>query len=207
MSSLDFTETRKLLEGDDTFAFTLMTILLSQYGDETFTEEPIVLFRNLEEDFNCKLSDENENRINAAITTVTTDLAYHNPNVFKAVALALTEGDIGGIPDGDDEELEGSAALWAITEISLLKGTSGGDDAFDLYDAKIHKLVGAALAEQAEELDEVDDSVDTIQEAMREEYFVKRIREDLVELALQLKAIGMDEKVIKELLASQGLTL
>ena len=95
---------RKLLASDETFAFTLMTILLSTYGQDTFDENPVALFKNLEEDFNIKHPEESENRINAALTAMTTDLFFTQRASFKAITLALNEGDIGDIvEDGEGE--------------------------------------------------------------------------------------------------------
>ena len=64
---------RALLTSPDTYAFTLMCILLTKYDTEISEEEGTsVLFKDIEDDFNVHLSEEAENRINAAITVLTT---------------------------------------------------------------------------------------------------------------------------------------
>ena len=73
-------EAAKLLESDDAYAFVLMTILLPVFGDDLFTEDSAVLFADIEDYFDCHLSEESENRINAAITAMTTDLFFTNVN-------------------------------------------------------------------------------------------------------------------------------
>lgn len=190
-------EAAKLLADDDTFAVVLMAILLPQYGDDLFEMDTAVLFKSIEEDFMCKLSEENENRINAAITCMTTDLFYTNLNVFKSVALAFNEGDIGGIPDGDDEELDAGEALWAMMEASLL--TDEDDAPRKEYSKEIMAYVDSLIEELAEDEDEVDDEVDTVEEALKEPYFKSILSENCDGVVSQLVQVGMKKDEVQEI--------
>lgn len=193
---------RKLLASDETFAFTLMTILLSTYGQDTFDENPIVLFKRLEEDYSIKLPEESENRINAALTAMTTDLFYTQWAAFKAIVLALNEGDIGSIPDdgdGEDEELSATEILWGITEVGLLTGENFITAEASLSDSIAEKC-NAVIEDEAEDTEEVDDDVDQTEEAFAEPYYQKYVTANLLELARQLLSLGVSRVTVGELL-------
>ena len=200
MFKLNKQAAEKLLASDETFAFTLMTILLAQYDQEVFDENPVVLFGRIESDFGIKLSEEAENRINAALTAMTTDLFYTQFSAFKAITLALNEGDIGSIADGEDEEdLNAAAILWAITEVGLLNGDDFNDTQEKLSDS-VASGCNAIIDDEAEEEEQVDDQVDTVQEAIKEPYYQQYVTINLLELAKQLLQLNAPEGVVSELL-------
>lgn len=207
MANLNTVAACRILEDEDASAFVLMAILLDRYGDEVFEEDPEALFKNIEEDFRCKLPEENENRINAAILSMATDLPYHKPNVFKAVALAFTEGDIGDIPDGEDEELDGSAAIWTVAELGLLNDDPPGDEAISLYSEAVQNLVGELIREQAADEEEIPDSVDTMEEALDTPYFIVRVEEEIKAIAAQLNELGAPATAIQEILDTFGVSM
>lgn len=197
----------QLLSDDETFAFTLMTILLAAYGEEVFEEnEMAVIFANLEEDFSCKLSEETENKINAAITVMTTDLFYTNPNVFTATTLAFTDGDIGDIPTGVMEEINVPAALWTIFEVSLLNDDDA-EDSTELFTPAVKQYVDSLIGNEAADIEQVDDETDTVEEAFQEPYYQQYVNAKIKELARQLKTLGCDPVQIQTLLEENQLTL
>ena len=200
MFKLNKQAAEKLLASDETFAFTLMTILLAQYDQEVFDENPVILFGRIENDFGIKLPEESENRINAALTAMTTDLFYTQFSAFKAITLALNEGDIGAIADGEDEEdLNAAAILWSITEVGLLNGDNFNDTQEKLSDS-VARGCNAIIDDEAEEEEQVDDQVDTVQEAIREPYYQQYVTINLLELAKQLLQLNASEGVVSELL-------
>ncbi len=197
---------RKLLASDETFAFTLMTILLSTYGQDAFDENPVALFKNLEEDFNIKLPEESENRINAALTAMTTDLFFTQWASFKAITLALNEGDIGDIVEdgeGENEELSAPEILWALTEVGLLTGENFVGAESQLSDSVAAKC-NDVIEGEAEDKDEIDDDVDTTEEAFVEPYYQKYVTVQLLALVKQLLDLGVDRKIVGELLATHN---
>jgi hypothetical protein len=196
-----------LLASDETFAFTLMTILLAEYDQEVFDENPVVLFNRIEEDFRTTLPEEAENRINAAITAMTTDLFYTQFSAFKAITLALNEGDLGDLVDGDDnEDLNAAEILWAITEVGLLNG-----DNFAETQEKLSESVAigcnAIIDDEAEEEEEIADTTDTIMEAIKEPYYQQYVTINLLELARQLAQLGVSAAMIEELLQTYNRSL
>lgn len=197
----------RLLASDDTFAFTLMTILLAEYDQEVFDENPVVLFNRIEEDFRTTLPEEAENRINAAITAMTTDLFYTQFSAFKAITLALNEGDLGDLVDGEDnEDLNAAELLWAITEVGLLNG-----DNFAETQEKLSESVAigcnAIIDEEAEDEEEIAETTDTITEAIKEPYYQQYVTINLLELAKQLAQLGVSTAIIEDLLKTYNRSL
>ena len=197
----------RLLASDETFAFTLMTILLAEYDQEVFDENPVVLFNRIEEDFRTTLPEEAENRINAAITAMTTDLFYTQFSAFKAITLALNEGDLGDLVDGEDtEDLNAAEILWAITEVGLLNG-----DNFAETQEKLSESVAigcnAVIDDEAEDEEEIADATDTIMEAIKEPYYQQYVTINLLELARQLAQLGVSAAIIEDLLKTYNRSL
>ena len=185
-------EAAKLLASDDAYAFVLMTILLPVFGDDLFTEDSAILFADIEDYFDCHLSEESENRINAAITAMTTDLFFTNVNMFNAITLAFAEGDIGDIPEGVMETPDVGDMLWAVQEVSLLVGDPKESEEFQsMFSPEVMSYVGNMLASVAED-DEVSDDIDELDEAFNEPYFERVIDENTAQLSKQLYMIGVD---------------
>lgn len=186
-------EAAKLLASDDAYAFVLMTILLPVFGDDLFTEDSAVLFTDIEDYFDCHLSEESENRINAAITAMTTDLFFTNVNMFNSITLAFAEGDIGDIPEGILETPDVGDMLWAVQEVSLLIGEPKESEEFQsMFSPSVMNYVGDMIASVAEDLDEVPDDVDELDEAFDEPYFERVISENTAQMVKQLYMIGVD---------------
>lgn len=186
-------EAAKLLASDDAYAFVLMTILLPVFGDDLFTEDSSVLFADIEDYFDCHLSEESENRINAAITAMTTDLFFTNVNMFNAITLAFAEGDIGDIPEGIMETPDVGDMLWAVQEVSLLIGEPKESEEFQsMFSPSVMSYVGDMIASVAEDMDEIPDDVDELDEAFDEPYFDRVISENTAQMAKQLYMIGVD---------------
>lgn len=186
-------EAAKLLASDDAYAFVLMTILLPVFGDDLFTEDSAVLFADIEDYFDCHLSEESENRINAAITVMTTDLFFTNVNMFNAITLAFAEGDIGDIPEGVMETPDVGDMLWAVQEVSLLIGEPKESEEFQsLFSTSVTNYVSDMIASVAEDLEEVPDDVDSLDEAFNDPYFDRVISENTAQMVKQLYMLGVD---------------
>ena len=194
----------KMLTSDTTFAFTLMTILLAYYDQEVFDEEePEALFSRIEDDFHIKLSEEVENRINAALLVMTSDLAYTQVSAFKSVALALADGNIGSIPQGGDEELNAAEILWAITEMGLLNGESF-DEASEVMSESVKRYCNSVVDDEAEDpeyTEDEDEGPDNIEEAIQETYYQKFVTANLLALAKQLLQLEVAPSIVSELLS------
>lgn len=196
----------KLLADDSTFATTLMVLCIDLYGDDVFTDDPVVLFKNLEEDLGGKLSEANEQKLQAAITCITTDLFQTNPQMFNKLCLALNTGDIGDEESDDSDDLDACKLLWSLTEVGLLT-----DQTYEQLEESMSDSVVNAFNEvidnEAQDLEEVDDDVDTIEEALSTPYYKRYVVANILELARQLLSIGANQQVVAELLAEHRQSL
>lgn len=193
-----------LLENEDTSAFVLMTILINEFEDkDIFESETEVLFDDIERTFHIKLPEDNENKINAAITAMSTDLFYTNFDVFKAITFSLNEGDIGDVEDDEDVPTV-PEIMWAIVEVALLNGTTFAETEFPKH---MEDLINDVIDNEAEDKDEVDDEVDTIEEAMTEPYYQRYVTIKLLEVARDLLRLGVPNELVGELLASHNRSL
>jgi len=111
----------ELIRDPETLTLPLMTILLSAYGEYLFEVDSVELYADIEEDFNASLTVEGENRIQAAILAMTTDLFYTDPLSTRSIALAFYEGDLGDLVNGVLEEVELPEIIWAAYELGLLR--------------------------------------------------------------------------------------
>lgn len=195
----------ELLADEDTTAFILMAILLDAFeSEDIFETETALLFEEIESKFGIKFPEENENKVNAAITAMTTDLFYRNFDVFTAIALAFSEGDIGDLADGGDEDLDTCEIIWAIVEVALLNGTTFAESVFPEH---MEKRINAIVEEEAEDLEEVDEEVDTLSEALVDNYYQRYVTVKLLDIAKDLIKLDVSREVIEELLNSHNRSL
>lgn len=200
-------EAAKLLASDDSYAFVLMTILLPVFGEDLFEEDTAILFTDIENYFGCHLSEESENRINAAITAMTTDLFFTNINMFNSITLAFSEGDIGDIPSGVMETPDVEEALWAVQEVALLLGERKESPEFqDLFSDEVVRYVSDLIGSVAEDLEEVPDDVDTAEEAFEEPYFSRIITENMTAMFKQLYMLGASPDKLSAYLVESDLS-
>lgn len=111
----------ELIRDPETLTLPLMTILLSAYGENLFEVDSVELYTDIEEDFRASLTLEGENRIQAAILAMTTDLFYTDPLTTRSVSLAFYEGDLGDLVNGVLEEVELPEIIWTAYELGLLR--------------------------------------------------------------------------------------
>lgn len=192
----------KLLSDPDTFAFTLMVLALDLYDDEVFTDDPAVLFYNMEQDLGGKFSEDNENKLNAAITVMTTDAALRLPDVFSAVAAAFSGNDTP-VDDLDEHEIDAGQFLWAIVEIGLLNGESFDATSDKMSDAVITRI-NASLEDFAVDPEEEAEGDEIIDAALTEPYYRRIVTAHLLALIGQLSELGVAKHILGEMLQFYG---
>lgn len=194
-----------LLENEDTSAFVLMAILMDAFPDDiVFESEPETLFAEVEERFHITLPVENKNKIQAALTAMQTDLFYTNFDVFSAIAMTFSEGDIGDMVYGEEEDLEACEILWAIVEVALLNGTTFAETEFP---KSMEVKINAAIEQDAEDTEEVSNDTDTTEEAFKEPYYQKYVTIRLLEVARDLLKLEVPKELVDELLRSHNRSL
>jgi hypothetical protein len=121
-SQLDPKAVFTALQDPETFATTLLTICLIMYGDETFQiEDPIVLFKFLEEDFHTELHENCENRLQAILIALKTDYFWNDLEVFKSICQTLFGGDPGVFGDFVyQDDITVPEILWGMYEVALV---------------------------------------------------------------------------------------
>lgn len=190
----------KLLEGDDAYATSVLSLAISLYdGDELYNKDIDVVFDDLEQEYSCELSEENKNKLQAAITLLTTEAFYTRLNAFKAIVLAFNEGDLGGLPDDEDEEIEGSEIIWAVFEAGLMDN-SNIDEMGGSFSESISSYISKVVSDEAEDLEEVPDDVDTIAEMLDTDYYMDCIKKNCILLAQQLSELGFDKTALAQFL-------
>lgn len=198
MYKFDKKLTKQLLVDKGTYAFVLLTIILAYLpeGEDDLGEiDTEVLFTDLEEEFECNIPEENENKINAAITALTTDLFWKSPSVNKAISMAFQDGDIGNIINEDDEEIEGCYLIWALLEVGMFHDMSLADSV-NACSNDVIDFINSVLDEEAEEK---ESDVDEVDEVMRDPYYHRYISYNLLQLSSQLLQLGADPNVVAEL--------
>lgn len=205
--SIDRKAASELLRSPDTMTVPLIVILLSAYGDAIFTEDPLVIYSNVIDDFRAQMPEELENRFNAAITAMTTDTFFNTPEIFAAITGAINDGDIGDIVEGTFDASQareasgfdtvtGAEMLWAINEVGILRGE---DDIAEQLSPAVRKYVEDTIANEAEDSSDIDPETDTIEEAETDTYYMRFIREQNAELSKQLRSLGIARAHIKEI--------
>ena len=92
---LDEKAVYRALSDDGTFATCLHIICLANYGADIYAWDTLELLRRLEEDFNVRVTDDNENKLNAILMATSTDIFYEDPEAFRGICETLTNGDPG----------------------------------------------------------------------------------------------------------------
>jgi len=108
---------RKVLTSEETFATTLLVLVIDQWGTEALEWSPTVLRMELEETFDVQLPQENLDKLVAGITIVTTDMFFKDVSRFIQLCNVLA-----GSPF-DPEEFDPADSLecaWGITEALML---------------------------------------------------------------------------------------
>lgn len=165
----------RALDNPNTMGTVLQVILISAYGDDIYTVDPVELFLRLEDDFGIKPCEEAESRINAILMATSTDLFYEDPQAFTGICETLVNGD-----PGIDviEPLTIPEIMWGVYEVELNHGH--GD-----FRPHVEKLIQASIMEEANEVSEEDGDITPFDYLQR---YMSAMRERLYD---QLEAVGI----------------
>lgn len=198
--TFDIKATRELLKDDSTYASVLFAIVLSFIQDDENQNladiEIEELLQDLEEEFKCDIPEENENKINAAITAFTTDLFWQRFNVTKAITMAFEDGDIGGIAKGEDEEIEACPLLWATLEVGIINGMSFIESLGE-FSTTVTNEINKILDSEAED---TEAEADELEEVSQDPYYHRYLSSNIVSLMGQFIKLGVPNDVTNELL-------
>ena len=116
---LQLDEAGTLLADPETYATVLHAILLAAFEVDIYHIDPLELYARISDKFRVQMPEDNENKVNAILMSVSTDAFYEDPLVFKSVAGALFYGDIGGEIDGEINDLTLPEVAWALFEVGI----------------------------------------------------------------------------------------
>lgn len=183
----------KLLRESGTLGTPLLTIALAAYGDEIFGNpelgiepiDPIELWTRLEEDFRAELPDAVENRLNALMTAVSTDLFYEDPLAFTSIGLALASGNLGTLPDGILEELTLPEAVWATYEVALNR-----DDDMPLS-PQILRLFDEIITAEADDMEDGDEKSPSNERYVH--YMKMELASQMLQLGIRIPELSLSD--------------
>lgn len=100
-------------------AFVLLSMVINKYGTACFDWEPELLRKELEEDYNVTFSDLQSDKLQAAITILSTDQIEEHWEAFETCCHLLNNE-----PDNFEtfEPLEAEEIAHALPELELIKG-------------------------------------------------------------------------------------
>lgn len=204
IQSQQLEQIRRLLTDNDTYATTLIVLLVDMYGTEAFTWTPSNIAEELYDDYHVTLAPGNLDKIMVMIGLLTTDQFYKNVKCFIRYCNVLA-GDLFDPTVFNPAEPDEMA--WAITEAMILERP----DEDDPFDEEICSYIGKALDEAGfstapdilrfairdhqDVLDRFDDPAD--HDAYRGQQDIKArvvnqmVRENLLDLLEQLERLPL----------------
>lgn len=110
---------KQILEDEQAPALVLLALITKAYGKECYAWDPLVLKAELQEDYSCEISDLQSDKIQAAITLLTTDIYETNVNVFETLNYLFIHQ-----PDNLEElnPMEAEELICGMTEAYLIRG-------------------------------------------------------------------------------------
>jgi hypothetical protein len=180
-----------LLMSSETSGIALFIICLKTVGsDELFTVDedtgytdtmdPVELFSELQDVFNVALPPENENRINAILTAISTDLYFTDSIAFTSISISVNSGDLGELVNGFMEVPTIEEILTTKMEIELIV------DEVE-FSPNVQKIILNAVKDLAE-----DDDPATPEYTLNEV-----VEEHRSKIYGELNSLGIDEKVLE----------
>jgi hypothetical protein len=180
-----------LLMSSETSGIALFIICLKTVGsDELFTVDedtgytdtmdPVELFADLQDAFNVSIPVENENRINAILTAISTDLYFSDSIAFTSISISVNSGDLGELVNGIMEAPTIEEILTTKMEIELIVEDVD-------FSPSVQKIITEAVKDLAE-----DDDPATPEYTLNEV-----VEEHRAKIYSELNSLGIDEKVLE----------
>lgn len=144
LTTMRETAFKAALENKDSFATTLMAVLLDMYGTQIFDWEPSALAMQINDDFHMQLPEVNSDKIWAMIVAMTTNQFFTNPEIYlnTCKAFAHAEADFAMFRPVTPEEM-----AWGVTEV-LLNNPPDKDLGNDSFSDEVSGITGMLLYQQ-----------------------------------------------------------
>lgn len=219
-------EFKEAFTGGDSFATTLVSILVDTYGTECFTWDPTTIIMEVEQDFDIKLPRATGDRMLAGINLLTSDDFYkslpdfinfcnilsgdsYDPRAWDPadsaeIAWGITEALMLSPPDDDDDE---PFATEILAYIGAVLDAEGIINPPDILRIALRDLDLAARVNDFADDPEMFDAIYDL-ETEKTEAINGVIRSNLQHLAQQLGALplrnGTTQGVVEQMLQSFG---
>jgi len=168
---------------ESSFATTLHAIALLVVEEEELysVDTPFLeIFAQIQEAFNVEIEDTNRQKLQAILTSLTTDGFYNDPDVFVAVCNTLIHGD----PMFNmEEDLEVIEILWGIYEVSL---NLDNPDEME-FSEQIEEIIDNEINNEKEDMEAL-----TLEDVAQESYFKRFLVDQKLKLFSELKTIRED---------------
>jgi len=132
-------DAKQIFLGRNSYALSLLATTLDHFGTECLDWDVVTLRMEIERDFDIKLPGYNEDRLNCAISLLTTNLFKVSVEHFFLTCSTLSRGVAVAssltIPNSYD-------IMWGITEANLIVGK---DDSEENFSHDIARAVGVVL--------------------------------------------------------------
>lgn len=194
----DVEDCRELLESPETHGSVVLSImlaaynremlqLLSEFGGGADTEADIVdIYLDVKEDFRVVMPEELENKLNAIMTALASDMFYQDEIVFRSVCLALYDGDLGDMVNSTLEDITVPEILWATYEVGLVR-----DDESE-FSPRVQRVIDETIHEESESNDDLENS-DVVP------YYVRFLGEMKQSMVDQYKKLGIPKETLFEI--------
>lgn len=130
---------------DQTFATSLLALLIDEYGTESFQWDPETIRLQLESDYGVRLSRVNMDKLMSMITALTTNLFYTSPEAFTQIANAVNNSE------ADFENWDpptAAEAAWALTEVTLNDPPKRREGYADQFSSDVRRYLGVILSQE-----------------------------------------------------------
>ncbi len=133
----------EVLTSPESFASTLTTILVDEYGTEALAWDPATIALELHDDFGVTLPQANFDRLMAGMALLTTDRFYKDLPAFVTLCNVLS----GGAPPVDTwDPADAMECAWGITEALLLSPPEPEDE--EPFCDEIRLYIGRVLEDE-----------------------------------------------------------
>jgi len=144
LSSLQNQRVADYWKSKDTFATSLLALLIDSYTTAVFDWEPETIREEIKAVYNVDVPQVNMDKVMALITSLNTNLFYTSATAFSHVANALSNS-VANFEVMDPVLPE--EAAWAITEITLNDPPQSGTALEEAFSDEVRKFLGAVMVD------------------------------------------------------------
>jgi hypothetical protein len=144
-SELKRKETAAWWSNPETFATSLLVLLIDEFGTDAMTWEPETIRLEINDKYGVQIPQVNMDKLMGLVVALTTDLFYQSVESFTHIANSLS----GSQADFNLwDPVEADEAAWAITEVYINDPPPSRTPLTDLYSPDVRRYLGVILDEE-----------------------------------------------------------